>query len=73
MHPTPLNPGSRPAIAAGCTCPVLDNGHGRGFRGIAGMFVYNEWCPIHGGDGAKQNRELDDESEEHGDDALCPR
>ena len=28
-----MNPGSDEAIAAGCTCPVIDNGHGRGYMG----------------------------------------
>lgn len=44
------NPGSDAAIAMGCTCPVLDNGHGNerldrpGERG----FVMNSECPLHG-------------------------
>lgn len=44
-------PGSDEAIAAGCTCPVLDNGHGRG----AQQDENGEWqfwtrgdCPLHG-------------------------
>ena len=48
------NPGSDAAINAGCTCPVLDNGHGRGYMGGARnrdtgeiMFVYNANCPLH--------------------------
>ena len=28
-----MNPGSDDAIAAGCTCPVMDNGRGRGYLG----------------------------------------
>ena len=32
MNKTP-NPGSDAAIEAGCTCPVLDNGHGKGVGG----------------------------------------
>jgi hypothetical protein len=42
------NPGSDAAIDAGCRCPVLDNGHGRGYMGIAGLFVYVQSCPVHG-------------------------
>ena len=43
-----LNPGSDEAIDAGCTCPVLDNHHGKGIP-INGRitFYINEGCPIH--------------------------
>lgn len=41
------NPGSPEAIAKGCTCPVLDNSHGRGYMGIKDVFVYREGCPVH--------------------------
>lgn len=41
------NPGPREAIDAGCTCPVLDNSHGRGCYGNPDMFVMVEGCPIH--------------------------
>ena len=37
------SPGSDAALAMGCTCPVLDNGHGMG-RGDGG-FV--QGCPVH--------------------------
>jgi len=37
------NPGSDKAIELGCTCPVMDNGHGRG----NGPFWYSESCPYH--------------------------
>ena len=40
------NPGSDEAIDQGCTCPVIDNGHGRG-RGD-GNFVMDFHCPLHG-------------------------
>lgn len=49
------NPGSSEAIAAGCICPVLDNAHGRGYRGQPGVFVMTVGCPVHTfeeGDGA---------------------
>lgn len=42
------NPGSEAARKAGCQCPVIDNGHGRGYRGQPGVFVYNAECPVHG-------------------------
>jgi len=38
-------PGSDEAIALGCICPVMDNGHGRG-RGD-GTFWIIEGCPVH--------------------------
>lgn len=53
----PPNPGSDAAIAAGCKCPVLDNGHGRGIPwpredGLDPneypSFYINLNCPIHG-------------------------
>ena len=39
------SPGSAAALALGCTCPVLDNGHGMG-RGD-GNFVHVQGCPVH--------------------------
>lgn len=42
-----LNPGSDEAIEAGCTCPVLDNAHGRGVGAEPGtQFWYTEGCPL---------------------------
>jgi hypothetical protein len=49
-----VNPGSDEAIAAGCTCPVMDNGHGRGYLGGVTdergqtVFVIVVGCPVHG-------------------------
>jgi len=40
-------PGSDEAAKLGCTCPVLDNGHGRGYKGMPGIYVYNAACPVH--------------------------
>lgn len=38
-----MRPGSDTARAQGCTCPVLDNGHGHAER------VVISWgCPVHG-------------------------
>lgn len=44
---TPPSPGSDAAIAKGCTCPVSDNAHGKGYMGIAGVYVYHGECPVH--------------------------
>lgn len=43
-------PGSPEAIAQGCTCPVLDNGHGKGYLGDGERFgwVMSLDCPLHG-------------------------
>ena len=32
----------------GCTCPRMDNAYGRGYMGIAGVYVWREDCPLHG-------------------------
>jgi len=45
------NPGSNEAIDMGCTCPVLDNAHGRGgYISVDGkpLFWMTSGCPIHG-------------------------
>jgi len=41
------NPGSDEAIELGCTCAVMDNGHGHGYMGMPGLFVYSCDCPVH--------------------------
>ena len=46
MPETNASPGTREAIAAGCRCPVMDNGHGWGY-GTKGQFIYNEACDYH--------------------------
>jgi len=55
MTTTP-NPGSDAALDQGCTCPVLENGHGRG----NGPFWFNESCPLHGA--AEDQEESTDEA-----------
>lgn len=42
------NPGSEEARARGCTCPVIDNHHGRGFPrlGVTCFYVVDT-CPVH--------------------------
>ena len=48
------NPGSPEAVSKGCTCPVMDNNSGRGYRGAMRgtgkevVFVMVEDCPLHG-------------------------
>lgn len=41
-------PGSDLARRGGCRCPAIDNGHGRGYHGIAGVYVRVLDCPLHG-------------------------
>lgn len=48
---TDLLPGTQEAIDAGCLCPIMDNGHGRGYRygpDRVPQYVYVENCPHHG-------------------------
>lgn len=47
MIPELFPPGSDGALAAGCICPVLDNAHGHGYFGVAGVYVWREDCPYH--------------------------
>lgn len=39
-----MRPGSDTARAQGCTCPVLDNGHGHN----TGRMVFRLDCSVHG-------------------------
>lgn len=41
------SPGSPEAVKKGCLCPILDNHHGKGYKGIEGIFIYNGNCPLH--------------------------
>lgn len=43
-------PGSPEAVARGCTCPIIDNGHGRGHFGDGEKYGWwtTEGCPLHG-------------------------
>lgn len=47
-------PGSPDAVKIGCTCPVLDNAHGRGIPvttdegEIQTAFWIDGTCPVHG-------------------------
>ena len=42
-----MNPGSKEAVANGCTCPILDNSHGSKELGDTRGFYYTVGCPIH--------------------------
>lgn len=42
----PPNPGSDEALDRGCTCPVLDNNHGR-YVGWRGGWIITPGCPLH--------------------------
>lgn len=55
MKANDATPGSDAAIKAGCTCPVLDNGHGRGVGGNGEKYGWwiTEGCPLHGKEEAK--------------------
>ena len=47
------NPGTQEARNLGCSCPVLDNGHGKGWMGGVKdddgetIYVYTIGCPVH--------------------------
>lgn len=47
----PPTPGSPTAVAAGCRCPVIDNGHGKGCGWIGDdeepLYIVNELCRLH--------------------------
>jgi len=65
-----VNPGSDEALDAGCLCPVLDNGHGRGYYGQKGVFVYNLSCPLHGTPTKKVGHPMKDGPRGGGEDEL---
>ena len=52
-----MPPGSDAAIANGCTCPRMDNGHGEGFMwdGQRSWWIASD-CPLHG---LKAEEEMD--------------
>ena len=49
-----LPPGSEEAIAVGCSCPVMDNAHGKGYMGGVTddkgqtVYIFSVDCPLHG-------------------------
>ncbi len=42
-------PGTREAVTAGCSCPVMDNFHGKGRYGDGAKYGwwYAAGCPLH--------------------------
>lgn len=48
------NPGGDRAISHGCTCAVLDNEHGKGYRGNPAQFSITVGCPLHDPDGVNE-------------------
>lgn len=40
-------PGSLEAVADGCKCAVIDNHHGEGYGGQAGIYMMTAGCPLH--------------------------
>lgn len=62
MNTQTPNPGSPEAVEQGCTCPVYDNAHGRGFGGDGEQWGWwiTEKCPLHdqrASDAAKRGEE----------------
>lgn len=45
--PATPNPGSDPALAAGCKCPVLDNNHGKWAPWPPDGWQITVGCPVH--------------------------
>jgi hypothetical protein len=46
----PPPPGSTQAVEMGCTCPVIDNGRGKGHMKDKNgyiLFIITEGCPLH--------------------------
>lgn len=44
-----LKPGSKEAVEAGCTCPIMDNNHGLGFCVDGKTYFFRDQnCPLHG-------------------------
>ena len=62
-----MNPGSDEAIDAGCRCPCLDNGHGRGYLGgVKGddgntVFIVSSECPLHGAQARRIMEEMNED------------
>lgn len=41
-------PGSFEAREKGCSCPVIDNHYGKGYRGDYQSYIMSDDCKIHG-------------------------
>jgi hypothetical protein len=64
-------PGSPEAVAAGCSCPVFDNGHGRGYMGQKNVFSINVECIIHSISLAKKEKRYCHECESEIEGPMC--
>ena len=53
------NPGSREALDAGCTCPVVDNNFGWGYWS-KGTYAISMDCPLHRGLNEVDESEVDE-------------
>jgi hypothetical protein len=51
------NPGSKAAIDAGCTCPVMDNEYGAGYMGMKDVYIYSAGCKLHKPDNLTNNED----------------
>jgi len=40
-------PGGPDVVRRGCACPVIDNRHGKGMRGLGLRYVIDDGCPFH--------------------------
>lgn len=48
IHPERRPPGSQEAVEAGCSCPQIDNHHGKGYREEEeGVYALDPQCSIH--------------------------
>ena len=59
MEPFDHDPGSREAIAHGCTCSPTLNRHGHGTLHGQPRFYVNRTCPVHG-DAAQRAQSADE-------------
>lgn len=64
-------PGSPEAVAAGCVCPILDNGHGRGYMGQKNVFSIRMDCTIHNLSLAKKETRYCHECESEVEGPMC--
>jgi hypothetical protein len=64
-------PGSPEAVAKGCSCPIMDNGHGRGYMGQKNVFVISNVCSIHSSSLAKKEKRYCYECESEIEGSVC--
>jgi hypothetical protein len=64
-------PGSPEAVAKGCSCPIMDNGRGRGYMGQKNVFSINLECSIHSLSLAKKEKRYCYECESEIEGSVC--